>query len=332
MTRSGAETAVTLGEIQSLVREKLDRVEERFREGLGSEVGVLEQAIREAGGGGGKRIRPLLLLLTSGLLGHRGEDDVLYACVIEFIHTATLIHDDVIDEAQLRRGRPTMNARYDNTMTVLAGDYVYTKAMHLALVKGDPAVLRILTDRVMRMVEGQILEDRKRGCLETSEAEALEINRRKTACLFGACCRVAAHICGVRGERAEALERYGLELGMAFQLVDDLLDYVADERVLGKPVLSDLREGRLTVPGIYLRDSGPDARDLVRRALRNGRGEELPKRDILGMARERGAISRTYERALGYADGAPAWLDGFPDGPFRQALVDLPGYVLVRNC
>lgn len=329
----GAGEEISLAALQALVGGKLDRVEALFREELGSDVEVVEQAGRALAEAGGKRVRPLLTLLGFGALGYEGDADVRYAVVLEYIHTATLVHDDVIDGAALRRGARTLNTRYGNSLTILVGDWIYAKSMELALHDRDPEVLRILTDLVLRMIEGEILEIRSEGDLEMDEARALEINRRKTAHLFSGCCRVAAHVCGAQEDRAASLARFGDRLGMAFQAVDDLLDYTSDVATLGKPVLHDLEEGRITLPTLYMMESDPAARPMVERVLEDGGFQRVDRAGLVERAVESGALGRVRDLAAGWGTEAEAALvaAGLAPGPHRDALAALPRFVLSRS-
>lgn len=325
---------VSLAALQALVGDKLVAVEELFRTELGCDVEVVEQAGAALSEAGGKRVRPLLTLLTFGALGYEGDQDVRYAVVLEYIHTATLIHDDVIDESELRRGKETLNARYGNSLTILIGDWVYTKSMDLALRDRDPDVLRILTDLVLRMVEGEILEIRKAGDLDMDVEQALEINRRKTAHLFSGCCRVAAHVAGASGQMKETVAVYGDRLGMAFQAVDDLLDYTSNTQTLGKPALHDLEEGRITLPTLYMMEADPPSRELVTRVVEDGGFQRVDRAELLRRAQKSGALDRVRELARNYAreaEEALAPLRDLSGGPYLAALHSLPEFILARS-
>src|SRR5512135_3862214 len=236
----------------ALVETKLRRVEEELLSRTRSPIGTIAEIGDYLVEGGGKRIRPALLLLSSRVLGYEGDRDVAYAAVIELIHTATLVHDDIIDDAELRRGRPSVNRRWGNELTVLFGDFLYMKSMEIALEEGDLRVLRLLSDVTIRMTEGEIIGAERRGLLDLTLEGYLDIVRRKTALLFAGACKIPSFlVTSAFGESGEAwgerLWEYGLSLGIAFQLQDDLLDYTANEADLGKPVLSDLKEGKLTL-------------------------------------------------------------------------------------
>src|SRR6185436_15480772 len=248
----GGRGVADLRDIIQLVEEDLARVEEIFEAQFRSDVGLVGEIGRYIREGGGKRIRPALLLLACRLCGYRGDRAVLLASVVEFIHTATLLHDDIIDQATVRRGRRSVNSRWGNDVTVLAGDFLYTKSMSMALSQDNLKILRLLSDVTLRMIEGEILEIERNGDVKIGEADHLDIIRRKTADLFSVSMRIGA-ILGEGGEEREAaLASYGENLGICFQMVDDLLDLTADEKVLGKPVANDLREGKVTLPVIFL--------------------------------------------------------------------------------
>ncbi len=316
----------------ALVADKLARVEEECRRNLRSEVGVIDELGRYLAEGGGKRVRPILLLLSSQMCGYTGDRDVLFASVFEFIHTATLVHDDVIDQADLRRGRGSMNARWGNGLTVLLGDYLYIKSMNMALVADDIRIIKILANITLKMIEGELIADRRRSDIDLTEQEHLEIVRRKTAYLFSGCSRVAGVLSGASHEKVEALADYGMNLGMAFQIVDDLLDFTADESVLGKPVASDLREGKLTLPLIYLLQKGEATeRALVQAVLDDGDFKTVSREEIVAMLREGQTLERTRLLAAAYARRAQEALKIFDPCPAREALFSLPEFVLSRE-
>jgi octaprenyl-diphosphate synthase len=280
---------------------------------------------------GGKRIRPALLLLASRLCGHRSERAILLASVVEFIHTATLLHDDIIDGATLRRGRSTVNSRWGNDVTVLLGDLLYAKSMRMALSQENLPILRLLSDVTALMTEGEILGIARRADRSVSADDHLDIIKRKTAYLFGACTEIGALLAGIEDERRQALASYGLNLGICFQMVDDLLDFTGNEAVLGKPVVSDLREGRLTLPAIYLlRRAGGDA-DKVAAVLSDGDFGRVTREEIVRLAREHGALDEARAVAERFAAAASDALDVFPPSPFRDALVAAPAFVLSRD-
>jgi len=321
-----------LAEILALVADDLSRVEREFDGHLGSDVEIIERVGRYIAEGGGKRIRPALFLLCSRLCEYPGDRHILFASVFELIHTATLVHDDIIDGAEMRRGRSSVNSRWGSHLTVLLGDYLYLKSMTLALTADDLRIIKILCDITLTMIEGELMQADRNGSLEISEAEHLEIIRRKTAMLFSGCGRVAAEMALMPPERVKALESYALNLGMSYQLVDDLLDYTATESVLGKPVASDLKEGRLTLPLIYLLEKGVrEHREKVRAVLRDGAFTTVARDEILDLVRRHGTLDRTRRLAAGYSQEAVRCLEVFPDGPARRALVDIARFITARD-
>ncbi len=303
----GGKSVAGLKEIVALVEDDLVRVEELFEQQVRSDVRLLAEIGRYVREGGGKRVRPALLLLACRLAGYRGDRAILLASVVEFIHTATLLHDDIIDEATVRRGRSSVNSRWGNDVTVLLGDFLYTKSMSMALSQDNLKILRLLSDVTLRMIEGEILEIERNGKLEVTEDEHVDLVRRKTADLFAACTRIGAMLAGVGEEKERALASYGMNLGICFQMVDDLLDFTAEEKTLGKPVANDLREGKLTLPMIFLlRKAGPAAAEKVRTVLEDRSFERVSREEIVRLARDHGALdeARAPGRAL-RRGGAP---------------------------
>jgi len=328
----GGRGVADLKEIVQLIEDDLLKVEERFEEQVRSDVRLVGEIGRYIREGGGKRIRPALLLLGCRLCGYRGDRAVLLASVVEFIHTATLLHDDIIDQATVRRGRRSVNSRWGNDVTVLAGDFLYTKSMSMALSQDNLKILRLLSDVTLRMIEGEILEIERNGDLKIGEADHLDIIRRKTADLFSVCMRIGA-ILGEAGEAKEkALASYGENLGICFQMVDDLLDFTAEEKVLGKPVANDLREGKLTLPVIFLlRRSGRPGADAVSAVLADRGFGRVSREELLRLAREHGAIDEARAVAGRYAAAARQDLAGFERSPYREALEALPDFILARD-
>jgi octaprenyl-diphosphate synthase len=282
---------------------------------------------------GGKRVRPAVLLMAARLSGYQGGDRaVLYASVVEFIHTATLVHDDIIDGADLRRGRLAVHSRWGNDITVLLGDYLYIKSMAMALTQDSLEIIRLLCDVTLRMIEGELYQLTKTGDVDITEEEHFEIIRRKTAFLFGGCAQIGGLLGGVTAEQEVALREYGFNLGIAFQLVDDLLDFTADAAALGKPVGGDLREGKVTLPVILLlRGGDPDVDRLIRDVVRDRSVAPEQWRDILRLLHENGSTELAYERALEYASKAKDCLSAFPPSQERDALLALTDYVVSRD-
>ena len=328
----GGRGVADLRDIIQLVEEDLARVEEIFEAQFRSDVGLVGEIGRYIREGGGKRIRPALLLLACRLCGYRGDRAITLASVVEFIHTATLLHDDIIDEATVRRGKRSVNSRWGNDITVLLGDFLYTKSMSMALSQDNLPILRLLSDVTLRMIEGELLEIERNGDLRMSEAQHLDIIRRKTADLFAACMSIGAILGDVGEDKRRALTSYGLNLGICFQMVDDLLDFTADEKVLGKPVNNDLREGKLTLPVIFLlRKAGTVGAQTVSHVLADRGFERVTREDLLRLAREHGALDEARALAARYAEAARKDLSVFERSPYREALAVLPDFILGRD-
>jgi octaprenyl-diphosphate synthase len=328
----GGRGVAGLKEIVALVEDDLARVELLFEEQVKSDVRLLAEIGRYVQQGGGKRVRPALLLLACRLAGYRGDRAILLASVVEFIHTATLLHDDIIDEATVRRGRRSVNSRWGNDVTVLLGDFLYTKSMGMALSQENLKILRLLSDTTLRMIEGEILEIERDGSLVVTEEEHVDLIRRKTADLFAACTRIGAMLADAGPEKEQALANYGQNLGICFQMVDDLLDFTAEEKTLGKPVANDLREGKLTLPMIFLlRRAGARAAEKVSAVLEDRGFERVTQDEIVALAREHGALEEARMLAERYAEAARRELLVFERSPYREALEVLPDFILARD-
>ncbi len=296
--------------------------------------------------GGGKRLRPALLLLAAGASGYRGESAIRLGAVVEMIHSATLIHDDVIDGANTRRGRPSANARWGNHMSVLAGDWLYMQSFEMALRERNFAVLDILIDLTQNMVEGELLQLTRLGQIDLNEAEATELAYRKTACLFSGCARLGAVLGKQPKEIEDGLADYGRNAGLAFQLVDDLLDFTASPEKLGKPVLSDLMEGKVTLPLIFALEAqaraiasdgngqahaNSEGRCLVEKVLEERDFRSVRADQIARLVRETGALERATRLAKEYVKRSKASLEVLPDTEYRRALLAVPDFILDRE-
>ena len=315
-----------------LIAPKLAATELVFRRHLSSDVPFIQNAGEYLATSGGKRMRPALLLLAARMLGHDSDEEVTYAATVEFIHTATLIHDDIIDHAKLRRGQTTVNELWGNSLTVLLGDWLYTNAMAMALSHGNLPVVRALCNATLKMVEGELLALDRLGAVDLTTDEYFGIIERKTAHLFAAACTIPCLIEPARPDAARTLERYGRCLGNCFQLVDDLLDFTATQAELGKPVLSDLKEGKLTLPLILLLPRvSPAERRQIQHVLEDRAFERVAPEAILELVAREGTVEEVETMALDYADEARAALEGFPASPAREALELAPDYVLNRR-
>ncbi len=282
--------------------------------------------------GGGKRLRPALLLLSAGYAGYRGDSAIRLGAVVELIHSATLIHDDVIDGANTRRGRPSANSRWGNHRSVLAGDWLYMQSFQMALAERNFKILDVLIELTQNMVEGELVQLAKLGRMDLTEQDAVELAARKTACLFAGCARLGAVLGNLGDAGEQALADYGHFAGLAFQLVDDVLDFTASPEKLGKPVLSDLKEGKVTLPLIYAMESDNGAgKILVRTVLEEKGFETVRPEQITALVHETGALERTRAAALDFAARAKACLNGNATSDFGRALRTVPDFILDRD-
>jgi octaprenyl-diphosphate synthase len=329
-TAQKASTSV-LAQLFEPIRDDLRAVEREFARHVQSQISVIPAIGNYVKDGGGKRIRPAVLLMAARMAGYSGERAVLYASVVEFIHTATLVHDDIIDEAELRRGRDAAHTRWGNHLAVLFGDFLYLKSMSLSLTQDNLDIIRLLCDVTLRIVEGEIYQLTKKGVVDLSEEEHLEIVRRKTAYLFAGCARIGGMLAPITGDQQAALWDYGLHVGMAFQIVDDLLDFTGEETVLGKPVGGDLREGKLTLPIIHLLACGNGADTLIRQIVRDKDVTRENWRELRSLLAQTRSIDYAQSTAVEFVERAKRALRAFPPGPARDALSFLPDYVLSRD-
>ncbi len=331
--------ALSAREIFSLIQHDLEQVEKTITLESVASVDAVTAIGQYLQSSGGKRLRPSLLLLAAKLAGGLDRSDaaagpvaIQLGAVVEMIHAATLVHDDVIDAAQTRRGRPSTNMKWGNHTCVLAGDWLYMQAFQLALRLRNFQVLDMLIGLTQMMVEGELLQLERIGRIDISEADCMELVDRKTACLFSVCARLGA-IAGNSGAGfQERLGDYAWNLGMAFQLVDDVLDFTAREKVLGKPVGGDLREGKVTLPLVYaLECASSEERRLVERVLRERSYQEAPFEAILSLLEKYSGIERVRERAQAFTDKARGIIAEFPDSPYQRALLSITDLVTERD-
>ena len=298
---------------------------------MDSPVTLIPQLAAHIVAAGGKRLRPLLTLATARLCGYTGERHIRLAACVEFIHTATLLHDDVVDESVLRRGLASANAVFGNQASVLVGDFLFARAFQLMVTDGSLTVLAILSRAAATIAEGEVLQLVTQNDLTTSEERYLEVIKGKTAALFAAACEVGGVVADRPESEVAALAEFGMNLGIAFQLVDDALDYAADEAVLGKTVGDDFREGKITLPVLVAYQAGDAAEcDFWRRTIEATEQTDVDLDRALNLMHSRGAIHTTLHRAQGFAAAAKAALAAFPDGPFRRALIDVADYTVSR--
>jgi octaprenyl-diphosphate synthase len=293
-----------------------------IRRRLSSDVAMINQISHYIISAGGKRIRPMLVLMFSSALGFTGPERFELAATVEFIHTATLLHDDVVDESALRRGRQTANALFGNAASVLVGDFVYSRAFQMMVSVNRMRVLEVLADATNVIAEGEVLQLMNMHDADLSVDDYLRVIRFKTAKLFEASARIGAVLAGVGPEVEECCADYGRSLGTAFQLIDDLLDYEGTTELLGKNVGDDLREGKPTLPLLHAMERGTAAeRELIRHAIEHGEIARLP--EIVEIVRHTGAIAATREAARAEADKAALALRVLPESEHREALLEL---------
>ncbi len=330
--RSSLSTAAINGkEIFELLRDDLAAIEREFGRDTVSSVPAITDIGEYLRGGGGKRIRPALLLLSAKLFNYEGRGAVRLGAVVEIIHTATLVHDDIIDEAKTRRGRPAANTQWGNSKCVLAGDWLYLQAFKIAVQERNFRILDTLIELTQQMVEGELLQMEKLGKLISLE-EHFDLIYRKTACLFSVCMRLGAILGGAAPEQEAKLAQYGHDLGMAFQIVDDVLDLTASESVLGKPVASDLREGKVTMSVIHaLAQCTPEERKKIETILHERAFNGVTHTQVLDILNRYGSLDAANPRAAQYAESARQAICQFPDSEIKRALLWAPDFVVARE-
>ena len=324
-------TAINGKELFELLRDDLAAIEREFGRDTVSEVEAITEIGEYLRGGGGKRIRPALLLLSSKLFNYEGRGAIRLGAVVEIIHTATLVHDDIIDEAKTRRGRPAANTQWGNSKCVLAGDWLYMQAFKVAVQERNFRILDTLIELTQQMVEGELLQMEKLGQL-ISLQEHFDLIYRKTACLFSVCMRMGGILGGATRDQEEKLAQYGRDLGMAFQIVDDVLDLTASESVLGKPVASDLREGKVTMAVIHaLERCTPEERRRIETVLQERAFNGVTHPDILGILNRYASVEAANACAAEYAESARGAICQFPDSDIKRALLWAPEFVVARE-
>ena len=327
------EARISARRIFSLISNELMQVELEFERQARSNVQVIDYLGEYLRASGGKRVRPALSILSNYAVGGDGAryNSIRMATVMEFLHTATLVHDDVIDKADTRRKRPTVNALYGNETAVLMGDWLYMSAFETSLAERSLPVLDILTSVTRKMTEGELLQLTLLGHAEITEAEYFDVLKRKTAYLFSASCEIGSILGGATEKQRIALRDYGLNLGTAFQLIDDVLDFTSSEDVLGKAAGADLLGGKVTLPLIYLREAEPKTLELVETVLREGKYETVTQQDLREALARSGALEQARARADEYAESARAALEILPDSEYCDSLRALPSYILDRD-
>jgi len=339
MTTSGhtialdEEARTTARRIFSLISNELMQVELEFERQARSNVQVISYLGEYLRLSGGKRVRPALTILSNYAVGGDGArfNSIRMATVMEFLHTATLVHDDIIDDADTRRKQPTVNALYGNETAVLMGDWLYMSAFETSLAERSLPILDILTRVTRKMTEGELLQLTLLGHADLSEAQYFDVLKRKTAYLFSASCEIGAILGEASEEQQSALRDYGLNLGTAFQLIDDLLDFTSSEDALGKAAGADLLGGKVTLPLIYLREAEPKALEMLQTVLREGKYSAVTQQELRDALDSTGALDRARARADEYAENACAALENLPDSDYCDSLRSLPSYILNRD-
>jgi octaprenyl-diphosphate synthase len=321
----------TAAEVFDLLRDDLAAIEQDFSRQSASKVEVITDIARYLIAGGGKRIRPLLLLLSAKALGCTSESRIRLGAVVEMLHTATLVHDDIIDEADTRRGRPSSNTTWGNAKCVLAGDWLYMQSFSTALEERNFRVLELLISLTQQMVEGELLQIQKLGHL-INEEEYFDLIFRKTACLFKVSMQLGAAITHAGEEMEAQLGEYGRNLGLAFQIVDDVLDLTAAEDILGKPVASDLREGKATLAVIHALERGTGAdREAIRTVLADRSFARVSHPEILEILHRHSSIDYAMDTACAYAEAARLTIADLSDSEAKRALLWVPCFVTTRD-
>jgi octaprenyl-diphosphate synthase len=317
-------------QIRATVATQFEQVNQLIVDQLHSDVPMVENVGHYIIDAGGKRLRPLLVLLTGSTLGGCGTGHITFAAIIEFIHTATLLHDDVVDISNLRRGRPTANAEFGNAPSVLVGDFLYTRAFQLMVQLADMDILAHMADTTNTIAEGEVLQLTRAGQAGTNEAQYLDVITRKTAILFAAACYGAAALSGADLPLRQALHRFGLNLGIAFQMIDDVLDYDGDPAAMGKNVGDDLTEGKITLPLIHaMREGSATEQALIREAITGKSAQRLD--EIMDAVRRCGSLGYARAQARHYHDQALAQLGHLPAGTSRGALEQITHLSIHRD-
>lgn len=327
------EAQTTARRVFGLISAEMLEIETEFERQARSNIQVISYIGDYLRSSGGKRVRPALTILSNYAVGGDcpRQSLIRMATVMEFLHTATLVHDDIIDNAETRRNRPSVNSRFGNQTAVLMGDWLYMSAFETSLAERSLPVLDILTAATRKMTEGELLQLTLIGSAEITEEEYLEVLQRKTAYLFSACCEIGAIMGGANSAQQEALRRFGMNLGTAFQLVDDLLDFTATDESLGKAAGVDLLEGKLTLPLIYLLQSEPAARELLQSVMVDGGYQKIAREELVEKVERTGALDRARKRAAFYAEAARDALDELPASKFSAALNSIPSYIIERD-
>lgn len=327
------EVQLTAKRIFDLISPELMLVEEEFERQARSNIQVIAYIGEHLRRSGGKRVRPALTILSDYSVGGDGSNEsaIRMATVMEFLHTATLVHDDVIDSAETRRNRPSINSEFGNQTAVLMGDWLYMSAFETSLAERSLPILDILTAVTRKMTEGELLQLTLLGRTDICEEQYFDVIARKTAYLFSACCEIGSLLGGADPKAQAMLRDYGMNLGIAFQLVDDLLDATSSEETLGKPAGADLLEGKVSLPMIFLLQREPRWRAEAQRVIAEGSYGSVSRESLLRALEDSGALGLAQERAIEYAEAARGALDGLNGSPYTSALSAIPSYIVERD-
>ena len=318
--------------ILSAVATDLDDIEKALSDNLNPYLDLVSEVAGHLLFSGGKRLRPLLMVLSARICGYTGDYEKTFSTALEYLHTATLLHDDLVDEASMRRGKEVAHATWGNSITVLVGDYLLARALSISAGTGRLKVVQVLAELTENMSQGEVHQLMRKGDVKLTEDEYMEVIRRKTAMLFEAACQVSAIISDAAEEKEKALAEYGYNLGIAFQMADDLFDYTLQTADFGKVVGADLREGKLTLPVIYaLKQARPDDRDLMINIIRNNDFATEDFQTLIGFLEKYGGIEYTQKRATAYIETAKAALSIFNPSPTKQTMLDIADYALARR-
>ncbi len=316
----------------ALIDAELKNVEQQFRKDLASDVNLIRKVGEYLLSSGGKRIRPALLILSAKLCGYEGKRHISLASVIEFIHTATLLHDDVVDNASLRRGIASANILWGNEASVLVGDYLFSKSFSIIVEDGDLGILKIISGATTRIAEGEVMQLASMSDPGITERKYIEVVKSKTAVLLATACQVGAMLGKASGELESALRDFGMDLGIAFQLIDDTLDYVSSEEKFGKSIGHDLEEGKVTLPLIHtLRRCTPPEKKRIEEVIMSETLEDEGFRTVVSLVSAYGGIEHTLQTAREYVEQGKSRIASFPDSPCLRALLSLADYVVTRR-
>ncbi len=324
---------ITAAKIFALIKNEINLVEEEFARQAGSNIQVIKYLGDYLRVSGGKRIRPSLLILANKAIGGDASEEgvVRLATVMEMLHTATLVHDDIIDNADMRRNQTSINARFGNQTAVLMGDWLYMSAFETSLKERSLEILDILTELTRKMTEGELIQLTMLGRTDITEEDYFDILQRKTAYLFSACCEIGAILGNASKEKQQALKQYGKNLGIAFQLADDVLDFTAEKEILGKASGADLLEGKLTLPLILLVEKQPDIKNKLDDIMRKGEYENDSREWLLDKLNSFGFLEKTRQRAYDYAEKSRKNLELLSETEYRLILEDIPSFMIERN-